>query len=79
MMNLTFDDINSFRTYINNNGKDFLLDLSDKNMFDCLKFVVLSSAYFFQKFPNDRVKCIVDSDDVKSLISSFDIKNFEFV
>ena len=80
MVNLTFSDIDCFKNYINSqNCEDFALDLSDMNIFEGLKFVVLSSAYYSQKFPEDKLKCIVNSEDVTSLISSFDVKNLEFV
>ncbi len=80
MLNLTFNDINSFKNYINaSNCEDFVLNLSNMNIFESIKFVVLSSAYYSQKFPEDKLKCVVNSEDVKSLISSFDVKNLEFV
>lgn len=80
MMNLTFNDINGFKEYIDsNNIEDFALDLSGKNIFDSLKFLVLSSAYYYQKFPENKLKCIVKSDDIKTLAANFEVNNLEFV
>lgn len=80
MMNIAFNDINVFKDYVNSGHcGDFAIDMSNKNIFDSLKFIVLSSAYFYQKYPENKLKCIVNSEDVKSLISSFDVKNLEFV
>jgi hypothetical protein len=51
------------------------LDLTSMNIFDSLKVMVLSSA----KNPEYKVKCKGASDDVKSLVSSFEVRNLEFV
>ncbi len=80
MVNLTFNDINSFKNYINkNNHNNFALDITGKNIFDSLKFLVLSSSYYYQKFPENKLKCIVKSDDIKTLAANFEINNLEFV
>ena len=80
MINLTFNDVNSFKNYINStNDTDFALDCSGKNIFESVKFMVLSSAYFYQKFPEDKLKCKTNSEDLKTLVSSFEVKNLEFV
>jgi len=80
MINLTFNDISSFRNYINETKtKDFAIDLSNHNIFDSLRFLVLSSAYFYQKYPEDKLKCKVKSEDIKQLTSSFAVNNLEFI
>jgi ABC-type transporter Mla MlaB component len=80
MKNFYANDITTFQGYLQNcNDTDFALDLTSLNIFDSLKFMVLSSVYFHQKYPKDKLKCRVCSDDVKALISTFDIKNLEFV
>ena len=80
MINLTFKSSDEFKNYLNsNNDKDFALDTTSMNIFESLKFMVLSSAYFYQKYPDEKLKCRVNSGDIKSLISSFEVKNLEFV
>ena len=80
MINLTFKSSDEFKIYLNNtNNKDFALDTTSMNIFDGLKFMVLSSAYFYQKYPKEKLRCKIKSDDIKTLISSFEIKNLEFV
>ena len=80
MINLTFKSSDEFKNYLNsNNDKDFALDTTSMNIFESLKFMVLSSAYFYQKYPDEKLKCKVNSGDIKSLISSFEVKNLEFV
>ncbi len=80
MMNLTFNDINMFRDYIKTSGNtDFAVDLSNMNIFESLKFIVLSSEYYYQKFPKNKLKCIVNSDDLLSLISGFSVNNLEIL
>lgn len=51
------------------------LDLTAMNIFDGLKAMVLSSA----ERPDCKVKCKGATDDVKSLVASFAVKNLEFV
>ena len=80
MINLTFNDINSFKEYLKTNkGKDFTVNMPDRNLFDSIKFIVLSSAYFYQKFPDNKLKIKTKSSDIKSLVSSFNLNNLEFV
>ena len=80
MINLAFNDAEGFKKYLSSTkSDDFALDTTGMNVFDGLKFMVLSSAYFYQKYPNSKLKCRIKSDDIKSLIANFDIKNLEFV
>lgn len=79
MINLTFDSANSFKEYLKSTKEnDFSLDVESMNIFDDLKFVILSSTYFYQKYPDKKLKCKT-SKGLQSLISSFEVKNLEFV
>ena len=60
-------------------NQDFFVDLSSANIFDSLKFAVLSSTYLSQIAPDTKMKCKVESEDIRSLILSFKINNLEFV
>lgn len=51
------------------------LDLTSMNIFDGLKMMVLSSAHN----PECILKCKGVSDDAKSLVSVFEVRNLEFV
>ncbi len=51
------------------------LDLTSMNIFDSLKVMVLSSAHN----PERRLRCKGASEDAKSLVSAFDVRNLEFV
>ena len=80
MINLTFDDSEDFKNYLSNSDdKDFALDINSLNIFESLRFMVLSSAYFYQKYPEEKLKFKIKSNDIKSLISEFGIKNLEFI
>lgn len=69
-----------FKKYIDKcEVSEVAVDLSDLNVFDAMKFIVLSSAYHFQKFPTGKLKCHVASDDVKNFASSFCTANLELV
>ena len=74
------NDINKFKNYIETSDhSDFSLDLTSMNIFDGLQFLVVSSAYFSQKFPDKKLKCQGISDDIKTLIKNFRVHNLEFV
>ncbi|MBO6087465.1 hypothetical protein J6P92_03860 [bacterium] len=80
MLNLTFKTSEDFKNYINTtNERDFAVDVTSMNIFDSLKFMVMSSAYFYQKYPEEKLKCKIKSNDIRSLISAFEVKNLEFV
>lgn len=73
-------DIVKFKEFINTSeSDDFLLDLSSLNIFECLKFAVCSSVYFANKYPDSKLKCHLPCADIKNLIKTFNVKNFEFV
>ena len=55
------------------------MDLSDLNIFDTLKFMVLCSACHYKKYPEGKLKCYISSDDIKSFISTFTTGNLELV
>lgn len=74
------NDIEMFKSYLDKSeSNDFFLDLTSMNMFDSLHFMALSSVYFSNKFPQDKMKCLVSSDDIKMLASNFCVQNLEFV
>lgn len=51
------------------------LDLTSMNIFDSLKMMVLYSAHN----PECSLKCKGASEDIKSLVSLFDVRNLKFV
>ena len=80
MINLVFNNSDEFKNYLNNtNNKDFAIDVTSMNIFESLKFMALSSAYFYQKYPLEKLKCKISSNDIQSLISAFGLKNLEFI
>lgn len=72
--------IEKFSKYINTHNCPVLtMDLSDLNIFDTLKFMVLCSACHYKKYPEGKLKCYICSDDIKSFISTFTTGNLELV
>lgn len=73
-------DITKFKEFVDNSkNDDLLLDLSSLHIFDCLKFAVRSSVYFSNKYPDSKLKCHVPTSDIKNLVQTLNIRNFEFV
>ena len=58
---------------------EMTLDLSRLNILDAAKVMVLSSAYHYKKYPQGKVKCRVQSDNVKGLVSAFATDNLEVI
>ncbi len=58
---------------------EMMLDLTGLNILDATKVMVLSSAYHYKKYPRGKVKCKVQSENIKSLVSSFVTDNLEVV
>ncbi len=72
--------VEKFKKYIDKQScADVLIDLSELNVFDAMKFLVISSAYHYQKFPSGKLKCHVSSEDIKDFASSFCTSNLELV
>lgn len=72
------NDIDEFKKCIDER-EDFYVDLTSLNIFDSMKFLVVSSAYLLTKFPDEKLKCKVVCDDIKTMAETFQIQNFEFV
>lgn len=72
--------IEKFQKYVNNHNCPVLkLDLSDLNMFDAVKYMILCSAYHYKKYPAGKLKCSVSSGDIKSFVSTFITGNLELI
>ncbi len=72
--------LDSVRNYINKfDCPEIAIDLSRLNILDAAKVMVLSSAYHYKKYPEGKIKCRVQSDNVKGLVSAFVTDNLEVV
>jgi len=82
--NFKFNDaketIAKFKKYIKKyDCPEMILDLSSLNIIDATKVMVLSSTYHHQKYPNGKLKCHIQSDDVKNFVSNFNTRNLELL
>ena len=59
--------------------QDLELDLSAMNVLDAVKVLVLTSSYLYKNLPEEKLKFRFVSADIKSLLSSFSLKNMEMV
>lgn len=74
------NSLDKFKKFVKNHDcPELILDLSTLNIFDAVKFVLLSSAYHYQKYPSGKLKYLVKSDDIKNLVLDFAVTNLEFV
>ncbi len=73
-------DLEKFKKYLKKNDcPEITVDLSTLSFFETVKFVILSSAYHYQKYPSGKFKCHVASTDIKSLILNYAVTNLELV
>ena len=76
----SINTLDKFKKFIKNHDcPDLTLNLSSLNILDAVKFVLLSSAYHYQKYPSGKIRYQVGSDDTKNLILDFAGTNLEFV
>ncbi len=72
--------LENIQKYINKfDCPEMTLDLSKLNILDAAKVMVLSSAYHYKKYPEGKLKCRVQSDNVKNFVSGFSTVNLEVV
>lgn len=72
--------LDKVKTYINKfDCPEMMLDLSGLNILEAAKVMVLSSTYHYKKYPQGKIKCRVQSDNVKGLVSAFVTDNLEVV
>lgn len=55
------------------------IDISNLNIFDASKILLLSSAIHFTKYPDGKIKYKVKSKEIENLITGFSTKNLEIV
>lgn len=55
------------------------IDLSSMNVLEASKVAVLSSAIHYSKYPEGKIKCKLQSDNIKNFISGLSIPNLEFI
>ncbi len=72
--------IEKFKKYIEKYGySKVTADFSSLNIFDALKFAVLSSAYISQNYPSAKLRCTGVGSEFYGFVNDFSIKNLEFV
>lgn len=58
---------------------DIAIDLSDMNVIDAVKVLVMTSSYLYKKQPDEKLKFKFSSGDINNIISVLALKNLEFV
>ncbi len=58
---------------IKNNGE--IIDLSNLNIFDATKEIIMTSTYFFSKNSAKKVKYKVSTPNIKNLLNEFPVIN----
>lgn len=72
--------LNNVKKYINKfDCPNLKLDLTNLNMLDATKIMVISSAYHYSKYPKGKIQCRVQSDSIKNLVTNFSTSNLEVI
>lgn len=68
------------KNYVNKfDCPEIILDLTKLNILEATKVIVLSSTYHYKKYPSGKIKCKVQSDNIKNLVSAFVTDNLEVI
>lgn len=51
------------------------IDLSNLNLFDATKAIILSSAYYFQKNPTKKIKYKVSTPNIQNILTDIPMSN----
>lgn len=80
MTSILEKEINTIRKKIQQSkSTEFELDLSSMNIFEASKVAVMSSALYYSKNPDGKIKCKLKSDNIKEFIAGLSIQNIEFI
>ncbi len=72
--------VNNFKRFLKKaENSNVFVDLSSLNILDTVKFVLLFSPFYYQKFPYGKLKYHLASDDIKEYVSLFAGRNLEFI
>lgn len=55
------------------------LDFSAMNIIEASRAAVLSSAIFYGKHPEGRIKCRLQSENIKNFVAGLALGNIEFI
>lgn len=61
-------------------NKDEIIDLTNLNLFEATKSIIMISTYVFQKDPTKKIRYKVSTPNIKNLISDIPLSNhMEFI
>lgn len=74
------NQIDKFKKFVEKHDcSNVTVDFSSLNIFESLKYLVLLSAYHFQKYPSGKLKCSGLNHDISLFTDDLLMKNLEFV
>ena len=59
--------------------QELSVDLSEMNIFDAAKFLVVSSALHYGKYPHGKIRCRCMSDEISDVIGGISMSNLELI
>lgn len=60
-------------------SEELELDLSSLNVLDASRAAVLSSAIFYGKHPEGKIRCRLQSENIKNFVAGLALGNIEFI
>ncbi len=71
--------MNELKKMIKKSEQDIQVDLSEMNVIDAIKVLVMLSSYLYQKTPDKKLKFRFYSSDIKNVLTTFSLNNLVMV
>ena len=65
------DIIKNFKTHKENE----IIDLSNLNLFDATRTIIMLSTYYFQKNPTQKIRCKVSTPNIENILKDIPLNN----
>lgn len=76
----TFNLVNKFKQYINDNDcPDLSMDISHLNVLEASKVAILCSTFHWAKYPEGKLNCIINSEEVNDIVKPLDLGNIRLI
>ncbi len=58
-----------------NSSNGEIIDLSNLNLFDATRTIIMISTYYFQKNPTQKIRCKVSTPNIENILKDIPLNN----
>lgn len=58
-----------------NSSNGEIIDLSNLNLFDATRTIIMLSTYYFQKNPTQKIRCKVSTPNIENILKDIPLNN----